>query len=224
MTFSYSCMVTVDAVGSQTVDTVLHIIPEPALDSGVAQAGGTTSTIKLRASASSVNDLYNGAQIEIVRGTGAGQVRTILDYVGGSTQTATIDRDWILAPDATSVYIIHPRVASGHPTAGQPDVNTVQLLGLTAALTVQTALYRGAIEATVLSGPTTTSFTASSDLVATADYYNRSFVVFTSGDLIGLMRPIDDYTSGRVVSFAASDAWPVAPSNSDQFVVISYRA
>lgn len=223
MTFAYAAHVLITATGG--VDAMVYLEPEPGLDSGVAAAGATASTIVLRAAASASNNLYAGGQIEIVRGTGAGQVRTILSYVG-SSQTATIDRDWITNPDTTSVYIIHPRVASGHPTAGQPNVNTIQLIGETTALTVLTELYNGGIKGTVSdAGPSTTDFTAAAGtLTATNDYYNRSFVVFTTGVLIGLMRPVDDYTSAYNFSFAASDAWPVAPGNGDEFVVISYRA
>ncbi len=43
--------------------------------------------------------------ITITDGTGAGQSRMILEY-NGATQTAVVDRNWKVIPDATSVYII----------------------------------------------------------------------------------------------------------------------
>lgn len=69
-----------------------------------AQAGAA-STITLDAAASAVDSFYNGAEIKIDTGTGAGQTRTILSYVG-STKVATVDRAWITNPDSTSVFTI----------------------------------------------------------------------------------------------------------------------
>lgn len=77
-------------------------------DSGTAQ-GGTSGTITLRSGASSVNDFYNGAVVKIQSGTGAGQTRQIIDYAG-STRVATVDTNWITAPDSTSVYIVLGRI------------------------------------------------------------------------------------------------------------------
>lgn len=76
------------------------------LRQGVAQAGGA-ATITLDASASGVNDFYKGAQVAIVAGTGAGQVRSIRSYVGAS-KVATVGRAWATNPDATSVFVILP--------------------------------------------------------------------------------------------------------------------
>jgi phage tail sheath protein FI len=70
--------------------------------SGTAQ-GGTATTIQLAATASGNDDAYNGMQIRITGGTGAGQTKTITDYVGGTT-TATVDSAWNTNPDNTSVY------------------------------------------------------------------------------------------------------------------------
>lgn len=54
------------------------------------QAGGTTTTVVLDASASGSNDTYNGMQIEVYNPTtGATNTRLITDYVG-ATVTATV--------------------------------------------------------------------------------------------------------------------------------------
>ena len=225
MTFSYELQVEVDNITSSTAPFTTILKGEPCLDSGVAQSGAATS-IRLRASASTVNDTYNGATIEIVRGAGAGQVRTITAYVG-STTTATVDRAWATtSPTSTSVYIIHPRIASSHPTVGIPGANIVSLLGETTALTVMTELYNGAIKDAVATtpDPSTTTFTGSAALSATADFYNRCFVVFTTGTLQGLMRPVSDYSTAKLFTFDATDAWPTEPTIGDEFVIISYRA
>jgi hypothetical protein len=71
---------------------------------GMAQAGAA-STITLASTYPAVDDVFNGRTIKIVSGTGAGQSRTISDYVG-STKVATVSVAWITTPDATSVYSI----------------------------------------------------------------------------------------------------------------------
>jgi hypothetical protein len=71
-------------------------------DSGSAQAG-TSTTITLKSTASSTDDIYNGMYVTITSGTGVGQVRLIEDYVG-STKVATVDVAFTTAPNATSNY------------------------------------------------------------------------------------------------------------------------
>lgn len=79
----------------------------PKLVTGTAEAGGA-STITLAAGVDPRDDYFNGAQLLIVSGTGAGQIRTISDYVG-STRVATVSAAWGTPPDTTSVYslLIH---------------------------------------------------------------------------------------------------------------------
>lgn len=74
------------------------------LHDGYAQAGAAT-TITLAASASSINDFYDEELVIIHDGTGGGQARLILSYVG-ATRVATIDKAWITNPDTTSHYIV----------------------------------------------------------------------------------------------------------------------
>lgn len=74
-------------------------------DDTAAGDGGDTDTIELDAGASAVNDFYNGMVIAINGGTGDGQVRTIIDYVG-ATKIATLDSEWDEVPDATSEFIV----------------------------------------------------------------------------------------------------------------------
>lgn len=69
---------------------------------GVAQAGGT-KTITLAATASSVNRFYEGQFVKITAGTGVGQTRRIVSYVG-ATRVATVNEAWVTVPDSTSVY------------------------------------------------------------------------------------------------------------------------
>lgn len=68
--------------------------------SGIAQGGGASS-VQLAPSASALDDAYNGMTARITAGTGAGQERRIVDYVG-ATRTAIITPDWTTTPDSTS--------------------------------------------------------------------------------------------------------------------------
>lgn len=87
---------------------------------GTAQAGAAT-TVTLDASASATDDLYNGQYLFLVGGTGAGQSRVIVDYVG-STKVATVDRAWATNPDSTSVFVIFPSSNAKQDTSGQVTV------------------------------------------------------------------------------------------------------
>ena len=69
--------------------------------------GGTASTIILNSLASTMDDIYNNQTVFIVAGTGADQSRVVADYDGG-TITATVDEDWEIAPDTTSIYVMLP--------------------------------------------------------------------------------------------------------------------
>jgi hypothetical protein len=80
----------------------IKIAAYAVLQAGTAQAGAST-TITLASGASATNDQYNSRFVTITGGTGAGQVRTISDYVG-STKVATVSVAWTVTPDNTSTY------------------------------------------------------------------------------------------------------------------------
>lgn len=82
-----------DATGSNSTAT------------GTTQAGSTSTTIKLAAASRGEDFTFVGNVITITSGTGAGQSRTIINYIG-ATVTATVDSAWTTTPDATSVYSI----------------------------------------------------------------------------------------------------------------------
>jgi len=88
-------------------------------DEGTAQSGSTSTTIKLRAGASFSDDAYNNLTIQIISGTGAGQSKTITDYVG-STKVATVNSAWTTTPNNTSVY----KIGAGLPVG----TGTTQML------------------------------------------------------------------------------------------------
>jgi len=76
-----------------------------AATTGTSQAGSTSTTIRLAAAASAVNDFFNGQYVQTTGGTGSGQVRQIIDY-DGTTKDATVDSAWTVTPDATTTYSI----------------------------------------------------------------------------------------------------------------------
>lgn len=85
--------------------------------SNTCQAGSTGITIVFDASASATDNLYRGARVRIVSGTGAGQDARLIESYVGSTQTATVKPTWITTPDNTSVFVIE---------AGSVNVETLQ--------------------------------------------------------------------------------------------------
>jgi len=90
------------------------------VNEGVAQ-GGSANTITLNVLASSQNNVYLGQMIFIVAGTGMDQTRLCVGY-NGTTKIATVESNWIIQPDTTSVYAIHPYPGF---TQGIPTANSV---------------------------------------------------------------------------------------------------
>lgn len=70
-------------------------------NSGVVIAA-TTTTIRLAATASAVDDAYNGMEVLITFNAGAGQRRVITDYTG-ATRECTVAA-WLVLPDTASQY------------------------------------------------------------------------------------------------------------------------
>jgi len=118
----------------------LSTLETAVLHSGTAQAGAS-STITLATGASSTNDFYNYKTIRIYGGTGAGQARTIVDYVG-STRVATVDRAWVTNPSGTSTYAVttihHPELDDGTATY-DPTTDSLQAIRDSAATVADVA-------------------------------------------------------------------------------------
>lgn len=64
----------------------------------------TSTTVVLPSTFSATNNAYDGRTISIISGLGAGQSKTISNYVG-STKTCTVTT-WTTNPDSTSVFAI----------------------------------------------------------------------------------------------------------------------
>jgi hypothetical protein len=91
--------------------TALVVYTEQGLRTRKAQAGAA-GTLTLDASASAVDDFYNGCMVRLVGGTGVGQVRLISDYVG-STKVATVHPDWETTPSTDTIFHVQPLNADG---------------------------------------------------------------------------------------------------------------
>jgi hypothetical protein len=76
---------------------------------GTAQAGGSTTTIKLATGASAVNNFYQGMPISITGGAGNGSLALITSY-NGTSKIATVSTPFLAVTDATSMYSILPNV------------------------------------------------------------------------------------------------------------------
>lgn len=113
----------------------LRQVTDNIVTSGTAQAGATAS-ITLASGASSTDGTYDPGLVRIVAGTGIGQVRMIIQYVG-STRVASVDRDWRTAPDNTSEYqiVAAPNLVSTNEGLAQGGASTTITLNAQASAT-----------------------------------------------------------------------------------------
>jgi len=82
------------------------------VSNGVVESASST-TIRLSASGdnppSSVDNFYNGSSIYITTGTGAGQIRRVIDYAG-STKTFTVNSAFSTIANTDSRVVVSPTV------------------------------------------------------------------------------------------------------------------
>jgi len=134
-------------------------------------AGGNVAYITLDASASAVDNFYQGLYVTIIGGTGIRQTRRIEHYTQADKR-AYVTPAFSTAPDATSIFLVH-----GVPSG--------RLLYEHAGLAQAGA-----------AGSITLATTAS----ASANIYKGMFVRIVAGTGTGQCRYINDYTAGRVAS------------------------
>jgi hypothetical protein len=105
--------------------------------SAVAQAGATSS-ITLDASAVATDNYYVTHIVQILAGTGTGQSRVIIYYVG-SSKIAYVHRPWATNPDNTSVYLLTQTAGIGSRHAGglaqAGATSTITLISTESAIT-----------------------------------------------------------------------------------------
>ena len=98
------------AIGSSYYGRLYYLNSAPSLHRGVV-TGVTSSTFTLAddtlssciGDVSIVDNYYKNMRVEIISGTGKGQLRRIVKYAG-DTKIATLDTNWTTNPNTSSVY------------------------------------------------------------------------------------------------------------------------
>ena len=121
----------------------LRTIASQVVHTGTAQGPGTGSNqIQLDTGASATDGIYDPAMLYIESGTGMGQSRLITQYVG-STRTATVDRDWRVAPAADSVFVIQATIGFNSVNEGLAQGGTATTIILNASANSVDDCYNG---------------------------------------------------------------------------------
>jgi len=105
---------------------------------------GTTNTIILSNEASTVDGAYDPSIISIISGTGYGQTRLILQYIG-ITKTAVVDRNWKVLPDSTSEYTISASPGREHVHEGLAQTGGTNTITMGALASNINGMYVGQI-------------------------------------------------------------------------------
>lgn len=108
---------------TSTFNVLASVTPTVFSDQGVAQAG-TSTTITLASTASSVNSIYVGSVLTILSGTDSGDASLITAY-NGSTKVATVSPAFAVTPDTTSAYAVIPTQSGSGQAVGTTDVNVI---------------------------------------------------------------------------------------------------
>lgn len=205
-------------------------------------AGGTSNTITLNALASSGDNVYRGQLVFIRSGTGADQSALITAY-NGTTKVATVDPNWVVAPNATSGYVILPNSPSLLATATQASIDAIEVdtqdiqsripaslvsgkmdsdvTAINSNTTAAAQLARSAATIVNASATATTLSTTqmSTDLTeATNDHYNGRIIIWTSGVLQNQATDITAYNgTTKTLTFTATTE---APGSGDTFIIV----
>lgn len=195
------------------VDELIEVIPHPYLHDGVAQAGGSGS-ITLAGAASAVDSIYRGGYVRIVAGVGVGQVRQITDYVG-ATRLATVDRDWVTQPDATSEYVVEP--GAEVPSLAEvwdADTSVHQEPGTFGEATAP--LRRGTAQ-----GGGANTITLDAQASAFNDFYAKTIIRIVAGTGAGQSNIINTYAGATKIATVAAN-WAVVPDATSVFVLLPF--
>lgn len=95
--------------GSNYIATLTGTFNADDLRESIPSFTGNNVTYRLSTSALNLNDYYKDSAIVITSGTGAGQLRNIIDYTG-SNRVIEINTPFTTSPDSTSTYKITPVV------------------------------------------------------------------------------------------------------------------
>jgi hypothetical protein len=110
--------------GSDYVATLTGQFQTDDIRESIPTITGNTTTYRLSTSASSNTDFYVGSALYISSGTGAGQLRKILNY-NASTRVAVVNSAFTTAPASNSSYLIAPNVTVSGDGSGAVAYATV---------------------------------------------------------------------------------------------------
>jgi hypothetical protein len=120
------------AIQNASVNGAIEVIETVSQGSGYSQilngsiesAGRNTLRISILDSPSPIDNFYNGSSVYINAGTGAGQIRRIIDY-SGSTKTLVVNTQFATTPNTDSRVIISPTVTIIGDGSGAKAYSTV---------------------------------------------------------------------------------------------------
>jgi hypothetical protein len=194
-----------------------------AEETGTARAGAANNKIRLAlASASAVDDYYNGMMVFLDGGTGDNQARFVLDY-DGALQEATVDDDWGTNPDGTSTYIVTSDLL-GYGTAyssiqGEQWAWQALYPGVSLPKAIEYISDDGwpLTQGTASSGTATRLYDTSKTWVV--DAYNGYYVAIISGTGAGQSRLITD----TVATYVVVGTWTVNPDSTSVYQIVEYE-
>lgn len=100
----------------------IYDLVNKSISANVISANATSITLaSINGKSSSVNGAYVGVDVSIVKGTNAGETRTITNY-NGTTRAATVGQPWSVTPDSSSVYVLN---------FNTPDIESMVFTGST---------------------------------------------------------------------------------------------
>lgn len=193
-----------DAVADEVITAAEHNIPNSlarkirqlasvviANDTAETSNSPGSNQIQLASAESSVDGTFDPGIVGLIGGTGAGQSRMVLEYKG-STRIATLNRDWKIAPDATTEYI---------------------MLASAGGLHVNEGLAQGG-------GPT--SVTLNSLASSTDNLYNGQFVFLVSGpgqDQVGRVTAYNGTTKVAEI-ITTMNGWATQPTSATGYIMM----
>jgi hypothetical protein len=186
-----SVAATVSSVAAKAI-VEKFIVDIPVIRVSTAQAGSTSTTVKLDASASATDNYYVGSLVYLTGGTGALQCRAITAY-SGLTKVATVDRAWTTTPDNTTVFAILP--ADNPALSSNLAVNTTDTYPTNfAAMNIDSS-------GRLLLQPTQTGVT-----IPTVTTVTSGVTVTTNNDKTGYSLTVTPPTAAQVATSVWQDA------------------
>jgi hypothetical protein len=115
----------------------------PLIREETAQGAGTgDNQIQLDSGASATDGAYDPSMIVLIEGTGAGQTRLILEY-DGTSKVATVDRNWKVNPDATTIFQILANAGREHVNEGLAQAGAASTITLNTLASSNNDVYVG---------------------------------------------------------------------------------